>query len=328
MVEQAIEDSQFMFEDDEVDDLKKKLLNAEENERLKPNKFSLRFNHRLLEWQYQELSYITHARLIRFILPVLLVMYLGASLFDDLLYKETVQDDLRVLQYGVQAPILVIWISLSFRKVWYPLNFQFVTAVGTFALGIANVAQSVVGREPDHGPHMLYFFIVYMFLRLRFVFAAAVCWVLMASFILAVGIWVPAYDRLVLASGYMALSNACLMFASYVLEYYYRLDFFRQHILLAEKQRSFNLLQSLLPESVTEQLKAGKKNIAEVYESVTILFSDLVGFTAFCSRIEARLVVNFLNTLYTAFDKLTVCHSVHKVETIGDAYFVAAGKEY
>ena len=58
---------------------------------------------------------------------------------------------------------------------------------------------------------------------------------------------------------------------------------------------------------------------------MTILFTDIVGFTTICSKIQPLDVVHLLNTMYGAFDMCTETHGVFKVETIGDAYMVVGG---
>jgi class 3 adenylate cyclase/CheY-like chemotaxis protein len=92
-----------------------------------------------------------------------------------------------------------------------------------------------------------------------------------------------------------------------------------------ESQRFERLLVSILPEPIVGRLHRGEVLIADRFDEATVLFSDLVGFTAHSAATAPADVVRYLNRLFSEFDALAQSLGVEKVKTIGDAYLVAGG---
>ena len=94
-----------------------------------------------------------------------------------------------------------------------------------------------------------------------------------------------------------------------------------------EKIKSDNLLRSILPDKIADKLKetTGNKSFGENFEDVTLLFSDIVGFTKVSSGHTAKEIVSALNKLFSMFDERAKQMGVEKIKTIGDAYMAACG---
>jgi class 3 adenylate cyclase len=92
-----------------------------------------------------------------------------------------------------------------------------------------------------------------------------------------------------------------------------------------EKARYENLLLSILPRSVVDRINHGETMIADYVDEATILFADIVNFTLIASQKPAADLVQFLNSIFSAFDGLSQKFGGEKIKTIGDAYMVAFG---
>jgi class 3 adenylate cyclase len=86
-----------------------------------------------------------------------------------------------------------------------------------------------------------------------------------------------------------------------------------------------DLLANILPPTVASRLKAGEEFIADHFESASILFIDIVNFTQWCHSSSPRAVMEQLNSLFALYDDEIRKHGAEKIESVGDAYLVAAG---
>jgi class 3 adenylate cyclase len=96
--------------------------------------------------------------------------------------------------------------------------------------------------------------------------------------------------------------------------------------LIEEKNRENEaLLLNILPGEIAVRLKEGEHEIADSFADVTVLFGDIVGFTALSSRTPAAEVVEMLNGLFSEFDAEAQKLKIEKIKTIGDCYMAVSG---
>ena len=72
-------------------------------------------------------------------------------------------------------------------------------------------------------------------------------------------------------------------------------------------------------------MKEKESIIVDHFENISVLFCDIVGFTPLSAKTPPEKLVNFLNQIFTAFDKLCAKYGVEKIKTIGDAYMAVSG---
>ncbi|HEV2300377.1 MAG TPA: adenylate/guanylate cyclase domain-containing protein [Stellaceae bacterium] len=95
--------------------------------------------------------------------------------------------------------------------------------------------------------------------------------------------------------------------------------------LRTEKERSEALLLNILPRSIVDRMRRGATVIADRFEEATILFSDLVDFTALAARLTPERTVELLDAIFARFDDLAERYGLEKIKTLGDGYMVAGG---
>lgn len=115
------------------------------------------------------------------------------------------------------------------------------------------------------------------------------------------------------------------MLVAYALERLRRTDYLRQREVELEQARSDELLHNVLPVPIADRLRTEPGVIAESAAEVSVLFSDIVGFTPLSEQLSPEELVHLLDTMFREFDDLCERHGVEKIKTVGDAYMAVAG---
>ena len=95
--------------------------------------------------------------------------------------------------------------------------------------------------------------------------------------------------------------------------------------LLAEKNRSDELLLNILPKKIASELRDTDKVDPRFYNSATIMFGDFSGFTKLAEQMQPKSLIDLLHQYFSVFDNIVAKHDVEKLKTIGDAYMCVAG---
>lgn len=99
----------------------------------------------------------------------------------------------------------------------------------------------------------------------------------------------------------------------------------QRRVVAVERERSEHLLRSMLPNYVVDWLRGGPGHVADAFEDVTVLFTDLIGFTEYSSHHAPGEVVGVLDSLFTRFDTLAHQLGIEKIKTLGDGYMAVCG---
>ena len=92
-----------------------------------------------------------------------------------------------------------------------------------------------------------------------------------------------------------------------------------------KNEENEGLLLNILPGPIAERLKHGEETIADHFPEVTVLFSDIVGFTPLSAELPPAELVEILDEIFSAFDDSARTLGIEKIKTIGDAYMAVAG---
>eukprot|EP00931_Biecheleriopsis_adriatica_P084811 TRINITY_DN5885_c0_g1_i2.p1 TRINITY_DN5885_c0_g1~~TRINITY_DN5885_c0_g1_i2.p1 ORF type:complete len:1095 (+),score=198.78 TRINITY_DN5885_c0_g1_i2:99-3383(+) len=235
------------------------------------------------------------------------------------------------LRTGISVPLISLLLMLSQAPDTFEKHGQWMATFLILAIGglIVHSSFAVYGGDPG-------LFIAFLFLYLD-VSILDMRWRLLASMLLlcvyTVLAVVLAAEHMLSLVVFLTFIFFCFCLAVHGQEHYTHLSDFKLRALQAQKDKmtevqdmKWQLLTDFLPPTIARRLMDHDFDyISESYQDVTVLFTDMKGFTAFSSKLDPAELAVFLNSLYSAFDEILERFGLHKVEVIGDAYFVVSG---
>ncbi|MFZ0627018.1 MAG: adenylate/guanylate cyclase domain-containing protein [Acidimicrobiia bacterium] len=235
-------------------------------------------------------------------------------------------------QAGFSAPLASLAIALtavvsiaSLVAMWrrprtYPAVMHYVTAT---SLAVSGAVTIMYGGIIESGAAPVWGVITILGALVIFADRRATFW--MVTFVLTTlaSVWVadrvdPIY-RLDDPASLVVFNLLVVMVFVYAALYFY------VRISANLQRQSDALLRNILPDEIAARLKASSQMIADDFESASILFADVAGFTPMSSEMSSAELIGLLDEVFTIFDELVQARGLEKIKTIGDAYMAAAG---
>jgi class 3 adenylate cyclase len=241
-----------------------------------------------------------------------------------------------VLRFGIAIPVVTAGLACTYAR-WYPRYWRAIVGATLLANAVLwTVHDAVVKSDrPDWGYAGLMVILAFTYVpsRLPFPIASIVGAVAVVVFnIVAVAVVDATTLDVVFADWFIVSFVFIGMAAAYGLDRSTRLLYLRERDVERERRRADDLLENTMPRAIVERLKAqggaapGEAGyLADGLPDVSVLFADLVGFTAGASKMRPEAVIVMLNEVFTRFDTIAGSLGVEKIKTVGDAYMAVAG---
>lgn len=297
------------------------------------DRFTLRFRDPDLERSFQAAfarQNLTNLRVGHLLGAILWVVW-GALIAGHI--GDQAQFDFLV-RYGALIPISLGGLALTFWRE-YPRYWKAEIIALLLATAITWIAYAtrIEGMPADYGYVGLILIQTFAFSILRVPFLGIALLNLATSpLYLAVAVSLGSLEgaQLQLAIFYLGSFGILGLIVSYVLEWTARNLFVREQQLDGERERSDALLLNILPRAIADRLKARNETatserVAELFDEVTVLFVDAVGFTEQATKMPPDELVAALDGLFSRLDTLADRYGLEKIKTVGDAYMAVAG---
>ena len=293
-----------------------------------PSRFLLKFPDARAEAAYRASRIPYRLHNTRLTAAVVACMWSAFGILDRVILPEQTPSALAVRGVGVVLAVVIV--AMTYMRMpgpWIqPWAFAFL------ALNICLVFGLKLTIPPEADPQfrtlplfMLVASAAFVVTGVSFVEGVAAAALSCLGYALVAGIFKPEPPKVFSYEFPFLLWSATIAaISAYMLERTARLSFVQQQALSRAEGEIRRLLYNVLPPSIAARKEAGEVTIADSYEDITVLFADIVGFTAKADAMSSEAVVGLLNELFTRFDRIVAKHRLEKIKTIGDCYMVAA----
>jgi len=265
----------------------------------------LKFKDPDLENLFRDDYYIKSLSSIRIALILGAILYSIFGILDIYVAPYT-KNYIWFIRFGVVVPLLACVLIVSFFK-FFKKIMQFILSFASLVAGLGIVAMIAIAVEIESSLYyyaglMLVLMWTYTFVKLRFVYAATTCWIIVLSYeIIAVFFQklttTPGMLKIFMNNNFFFISaNVIGMFACYLIELYTRKDFLQRreisenreelkkerneletriNIMNKELEMARLIQQKLIPESIPDS------NIFSLYKPMEAVGGDLLDFFEF-----------------------------------------------
>jgi class 3 adenylate cyclase len=99
----------------------------------------------------------------------------------------------------------------------------------------------------------------------------------------------------------------------------------QKDLLQIEKEKSEQLLLSILPEDVARELKETGETEVRHFKLATVMFADIKGFSMLAMQLSPQELIKELDFCFSTFDEIISKYRLERIKTIGDSYMCVGG---
>lgn len=241
----------------------------------KLHRLTLRFSKEI-EPQFLEDYFIAFGKPARTAFIVALVLNLFWGIVDYTYFKITgsmeIVKNILLLRYFMVLPVIVLTMLLSFTK-YYKNHMQTIISFGITLSAIGFILMSAQLPYPYDSTYYNTIYLIYIysygFSRLRFIYAAAVSWIVLFTYVVIASSF--SKTSFALMSPNIIAANILAMFGSYYIEINIRKNFIQGKII---KDQAEELLKNNKQLAIrNEQLVQSQKELVELHQRADRIFS-------------------------------------------------------